>query len=51
MVDINNDGWLDIYVCNVGIKSGDEQDNELFIIMVMGHLMKRPRIIIWLKVE
>ena len=31
MVDINNDGWLDIYVCNAGIKSGDEQDNELFI--------------------
>ena len=31
MVDINSDGWLDIYVCNAGITSGDEQDNELFI--------------------
>ena len=31
MVDINNDGFLDIYVCNAGIYSGDEQDNELFI--------------------
>lgn len=31
MVDINADGWLDIYVCNAGIKSGDEQDNELYI--------------------
>lgn len=31
MVDINADRWLDIYVCNAGIKSGDEQDNELYI--------------------
>ena len=31
MVDINADGFLDIYVCNAGIVSGDEQDNELFI--------------------
>lgn len=31
MVDINADGWLDIYVCNAGIQSGEEQDNELFI--------------------
>ena len=31
MVDINSDGFLDIYVCNAGIVSGDEQDNELFI--------------------
>tara|TARA_B100001939_G_C16945317_1_gene620034 strand:- start:1631 stop:4948 length:3318 start_codon:yes stop_codon:yes gene_type:complete len=31
MVDINADGFLDIYVCNAGIISGDEQDNELFV--------------------
>lgn len=31
MVDLNADGFLDIYVCNAGIVSGDEQDNELFI--------------------
>ena len=31
MVDINSDGFLDIYVCNAGIVSGDEQDNELYI--------------------
>ena len=31
MVDINNDGWLDIYVCNSGNAKGKETENELFI--------------------
>ena len=31
MVDINNDGWLDIYVCNAGYKKGMRQENALFI--------------------
>ncbi len=31
MVDINGDGWLDIYVCNAGIIPGDDRANELFI--------------------
>lgn len=31
MVDINNDGLLDIYVCNAGYISGDDQENEFFI--------------------
>lgn len=31
MVDINSDGFLDIYVCNSGIKEGDTKKNELFI--------------------
>ncbi len=31
MVDINSDGWLDIYVCNAGYVKGDDQENELFI--------------------
>ena len=31
MVDINGDGWLDIYVCNSGIVEGDDKRNELFI--------------------
>ena len=31
MVDINADGWLDIYVCNAGYVKGDDQENELFI--------------------
>lgn len=31
MVDVNNDGWLDIYVCNAGYVEGDDQQNELFI--------------------
>src|SRR5680860_368353 len=31
MVDINADGWLDIYVCNSGDTDGDDKQNELFI--------------------
>lgn len=31
MVDINGDGWLDIYVCNSGNANGSETENELFI--------------------
>ncbi|MEO1258019.1 MAG: FG-GAP-like repeat-containing protein [Bacteroidota bacterium] len=31
MIDINADGWLDIYVCNAGYVEGDDQQNELFI--------------------
>lgn len=31
LVDINADGWLDIYVCNAGYFSGHEPENELYI--------------------
>ena len=31
MVDLNADGYLDIYVCNAGNVKGDDQKNELFI--------------------
>jgi enediyne biosynthesis protein E4 len=31
MVDINGDGWLDIYVCNSGDVEGDNKENEFFI--------------------
>ncbi|MEM9527017.1 MAG: VCBS repeat-containing protein, partial [Bacteroidota bacterium] len=31
MVDINADGWLDIYVCNAGFQKGSDQKNSLFI--------------------
>ncbi|RCR65701.1 VCBS repeat-containing protein [Larkinella punicea] len=29
--DVNGDGWLDLYVCNAGIRPGDDRGNELFI--------------------
>lgn len=31
MVDVNGDGWLDIYVCNSGDVAGDNKQNEFFI--------------------
>ena len=31
MVDINNDGWLDIYVCNAGYINGKKPVSQLFI--------------------
>ncbi len=31
MVDVNADGWLDIYVCNSGDVKGDNKQNEFFI--------------------
>ena len=31
VVDIDGDGWLDIYVCNSGDIKGDNKQNELFI--------------------
>lgn len=29
--DVNGDGRLDLYVCNAGIRPGDDRSNELFI--------------------
>ncbi|MFD2932437.1 VCBS repeat-containing protein [Spirosoma flavum] len=29
--DVNSDGRLDLYVCNAGIRDGDDRANELFI--------------------
>ena len=31
MVDLNADGWLDIYVCNAGYQKGVGQENQLYI--------------------
>ncbi|MGN7514543.1 MAG: VCBS repeat-containing protein [Allomuricauda sp.] len=31
MVDVDGDGWLDIYICNSGDIEGDNKQNELFI--------------------
>ena len=31
MVDINADGWLDIYICNAGYQQGISNENDLYI--------------------
>ena len=31
MVDINNDGWIDIYICNAGYRKESNTKNTLFI--------------------
>ena len=31
MVDINHDGWLDIYVCNAGYMNGIAPESKLYI--------------------
>lgn len=31
MADVNSDGWLDIYVCNAGYRSGINTENALYI--------------------
>ncbi len=31
LVDVNGDGWLDIYVCKAGKPGGENRHNELFI--------------------
>ena len=31
IVDINGDGWLDIYVCKSGLPEGENRQNELFV--------------------
>ena len=41
MVDINADGWLDIYVCNSGDVAGDNKQNELFINQGDGTFVER----------
>jgi hypothetical protein len=37
-VDINADGWLDIYVCNAGYQPGISNENELYINNGLGQL-------------
>lgn len=41
-VDINGDGWLDIYVCNAGFQPGISNENELYINNGPGGLQISP---------
>ncbi|HEY1023848.1 MAG TPA: VCBS repeat-containing protein [Sphingobacteriaceae bacterium] len=43
LVDVNADGWLDIYVCNSGNAKGDETENELFINQKNGTFKEEAR--------
>jgi len=43
MVDINGDGWLDIYVCNAGIINGDDRSNELYINQKNGTFLEQAQ--------
>ena len=31
MADVNDDGWIDIYICNSGNIKGDDRENELYV--------------------
>lgn len=43
MVDLNADGWLDIYVCNAGYQKGVGQENELYINNQNGTFTERAK--------
>jgi enediyne biosynthesis protein E4 len=43
MVDLNADGWLDIYVCNAGYQKGVGQENELYINNKNGTFTERAK--------
>lgn len=43
LVDVNADGWLDIYVCNSGNAKGDETENELFVNQKNGTFKEEAR--------
>ena len=41
MVDINHDGWLDIYVCNAGYIDGIAPESKLYINNGLSHFVIR----------
>jgi len=43
MVDVNADGWLDIYVCNSGDVAGEQKENELFINQKDGSFLEQAK--------